>query len=167
MVGRGERQMAEVAIRRHNMGMTLKGGRMVSNMHPPYLPEKLTDEFHPGGNSVCYGIQLAHLMGCNPIYLLGFTLRSGSNYFYGRQNPVTGRSTLYQAERALHWLRWYESQHPGRVRLFPGWDGPIYDVFQVEDYDEDQAEGEAHQAPRHDQPVSSHADEDQEAGQQP
>lgn len=106
------------------------------NIHPPYLPDRITDAYHPGGNSLCYTIQTAHLMGCNPIYALGFTLQSGSGYFHGLTNPATRARSLYDEDRALSWLRWYEAQHPNRVRLLPGWEGPIYDVFATETFDE-------------------------------
>lgn len=106
------------------------------NIHPPYLPDKITDSYHPSGNSLCYAIQTAHLMGCNPIYALAFTLKSGSGYFHGLSNPVTRTRSVYDEDRALSWLRWYSAQHPNRVRLLPGWDGPIYSVLPTEKLDD-------------------------------
>lgn len=104
--------------------------------HPPYMPDKITDPYHPGGNSLCYTIQTAHLMGCQPIYCLGFTLKSGTGHFFGLENPATRVRSIYDSDRALDWLRWYEASFPGRVRLLPGWEGPIYDVFQTEALDD-------------------------------
>jgi hypothetical protein len=104
---------------------------------PPYMPESLTDEFHPGGNSLCYTIQLAHLMGAGPIYALGFTIKPGSGYQWGNNtNPVTGRASMYDTRRALEWLSWYQQQWPGRVQLVEGWSGPVYDVFSKVGCDE-------------------------------
>jgi hypothetical protein len=78
-------------------------------------------------------------MGCNPIYAVGFTLKTGSSYFYGSTNPVTRRSTIYQADRAIEWCLWYQRQFPGRVLLDPSFDGPIYSVFKKTDFNERQA----------------------------
>lgn len=104
---------------------------------PPFMPESLTDEFHPGGNSLCYTIQLAHLMGCDPIYALAFTIKPGSGYQWGNNtNPVTGRASMYDVRRALEWLSWYDQQWPGRVQLVEGWSGPVYDVFSKVTCDE-------------------------------
>jgi hypothetical protein len=102
----------------------------------PFMPKKLTDEFHPGGNSLCYSIQLAHLMGCEEVFLHAFTLKSGSSYFFGGKNPVTRRSTLYDARRALDWLAWYRKTWPGRAKLVAGWDGPVYEVLETISQDE-------------------------------
>ncbi len=133
MVGSGERRIHEIEIARGKGKVRLPNGVVRHCAPEPFLPAKLTDLFHPGGNSVCYTIQLAHLMGCNPIYLLGFTLQSGTPYFFGRQNPALRRTSIYDEEVPLAWCRWYETQHPGRVRLWPGWGGPIYGVFQTLD----------------------------------
>lgn len=103
----------------------------------PYMPKRMTDPYHPGGNSICYGIQTAFLMGADPIYALGFTLRSGSRYFWGdTTNPILRRSSIYDARRAVEWLSWFESQWPGRVQLVEGWDGPVYDALPKVTYDE-------------------------------
>lgn len=102
-----------------------------------FMPESLADEFHPGGNSVCYWIQLAHLMGASDIYLLAFTIKPGSGYQWGNNtNPVTGRASIYDTRRALEWLVWYEAKWPGRARLVEGWSGPINDVLQTVTCDE-------------------------------
>lgn len=102
----------------------------------PYMPKLITDDYHPGGNSLCYTIQTAHLMGSEEIYGLGFTLKSGGRYFFGDKNPVTKRTSIYDERRALDWLAWYESTWPGRARLIEGWDGPAYDVLQKVTNDE-------------------------------
>ncbi len=111
---------------------------------PPYMPKSITDAYHPGGNSLCYSIQTAHLMGASQIYAMGFTLQDGSPYFWGdRVNPILKRSSIYDTHRALPWLKWYESKWPGRVKLVEGWDGPVYEVLQKVTYDELRARFEA------------------------
>lgn len=112
-------------------------GRISPAKLPPYFVKNLDEPFHPGGNSLCYAMQYALMMGADPIYLMGFTLVSGSGYEFGRNNPVKkirGRSrpTLYETERAMEWLREVEKHWPGRVRLLPGWEGPLYDLFDVD-----------------------------------
>ena len=84
------------------------------SIHSPFMPEKISDLYHPGGNSLCYTIQTAHLMGCNPIYCLGFTLKSGTGHFFGLTNPATRTRSVYDSDRALDWLKWYETTFPGR-----------------------------------------------------
>ena len=128
----------------HYKLQTSKGGKNVWNekmqchvfhnaILPPYVPKSYQEPLHQGGNSVCFTIQHAHLMGADPIYLVGFTLQQGSGYaFGGRENPIHGRPPFYEVDRALDWLRFYESRYPGRVRLDPTFAGPIYDVFQVD-----------------------------------
>jgi hypothetical protein len=97
---------------------------------PPFMPKSITEPYHPSGNSLCYGIQTAHLMGAETIYALGFTLQSGSAYFWGdRRNPITKKGSTYDVARALHWLKWYDSQWPGRCQLVEGWSGPVDDVL--------------------------------------
>ena len=112
------------------------GGVWHRNIHPPYIPEHITEHYHPGGNSLCYSIQTAHLMGCHPIYAMAFTLQSGTGYFHGLTNPATRTRSLYDTERALSWLRWYENNFPGKVRLVPGWEGPLSDIFSTETIDD-------------------------------
>lgn len=71
------------------------------------------------------------------IYCLGFTLKSGSRYFFGTdKNPVTKRGSIYDTHRALDWISWYESSWPGRVRVIEGWDGPVYDILKTMTNDE-------------------------------
>jgi hypothetical protein len=135
MVGSGQRKLCEITVQRRGRGIRLPNGVYRANMEEPYMPEKLTDPYHPGGNSICFMIQTAHLMGFDPIYAMGFTLESGSPYAFGRTNPVTRKASFYDGEVPLHWLRWYEARYPGRVRLMPGWSGPVYEVFQTEGFD--------------------------------
>jgi hypothetical protein len=119
--------------------MRTKGGALQRMMVPPFMPKRITDPYHPGGNSLCYMIQTAHLMGCSPIYCLGFTLENGTGYFFGLENPVTNRRSFYaDPVRAIEWLRWYRSQWPGRVKLWPGWSGPVYEALEVVTDDEAQ-----------------------------
>jgi hypothetical protein len=131
MVGKRRWPITKVRVNRPKGGKTV-GGVYRNHWADPYLSEGFDGGLHPGGNSVCYQIQIAHLMGCDPIYLLGFTLANGSTYFFGRENPVEKRPPLYEVDRAMVWLKWYEEQYPGRVRLIPGWDGPITEVFEVD-----------------------------------
>lgn len=135
MVGSGQRHLAEIVVKRRGRGMRMPNGAYRANVEPNWMPEKITDPYHPGGNSLCYLIQTAHLMGFDSIYAMGFTLQSGTPYAFGRTNPVTRRKAFYDGEVPLLWLRWYEARYPGRVRLLPGWSGPIYEVFQTEGFD--------------------------------
>lgn len=141
MVGQRKWPISEIRIKDLNgkpgKRVEVKGvGIWHRNICPPFIPAKFTDEFHPGANSLCFGIQTAHLMGCNPIYLLAFTLKSGSGYFHGLSNPVHKGRSIYDVDRALDWCRWYEGAFPRRVRLLPGWEGPVYDVFATEALDD-------------------------------
>lgn len=129
MVGTGERQLIEVEIAKAKGGQRLSNGQWHADIVPPFMPKKFTDRFHPGGNSACYMIQTAILMGCDPIYLLGFTFQSGTGYHFGLNNPATRRRSFYVTDRPMHWLRWCAREYPGRVLLWPGWQGPIYEVF--------------------------------------
>lgn len=143
IVGKSERIIAEIGVRSlKGAYRDKKSGQIRYAIMEPFIPHTLREDFHHGGNSACFAIQLAHLMGCDPIYMIGFTLQNGSNYFFGRTNPVTRKPTIYQHERALHWLSWYERMHPGRVRLDPSFNGPIYDVFQKANFDARQATAE-------------------------
>lgn len=101
----------------------------------PFLPTSFDEPYHPGGNSLCYMVQTACILGAGLIYALGFTLQHGSTYFFGREHPLRGGGPVYDTERALHWLSWFESQKPGCVRLLSGFSGPIYDVLRTEDID--------------------------------
>jgi hypothetical protein len=135
MVGRGERQMAEITIQPLRRGVRTQNGKWKLNSVPPYLPKSVTDQFHPSGNSLCFAIQLAHVMDCNPIYAVGFTLQTGLGYFFGRTNPVTRKTSHYEQDRALEFCRWYEKQFPGRVLLDPSFGGPIREVFSEAKFD--------------------------------
>ena len=136
-VGTKRIQPYHITIARPKGTMLCDDGVRRNGISSPFMPESLSAEYHPGGNSVCYTIQTAHLMGAEEIYLLGFTLKGGSPYFFGtNQNPVTKRTSIYDTHRALAWLSWYESRWPGRARVIEGWAGPIYDVLQKVSYDE-------------------------------
>lgn len=129
MVGSSTWPVSEIRIAKAKGGARGRDGVFRPSIVPPFMPERITDPYHPGGNSVCYTIQTAHLMGASKIFLLGFTLVSGSGYDFGRQNPVTRRDSVYDVDRAMAWLRWFAKGHPGRVRLWPGWPGPLHEVF--------------------------------------
>lgn len=139
MIGGPKRVVSEIGIRPLRGAHRAKDGTMSYAMMDPFLPRSLREDLHHGGNSLCFAIQIAHLMGANPIYLVGFTLQSGSNYFFANTNPVTRKATKYQHERAIAWCKWYEKQFPGRVLLDPTFQGPIYDVFKKADFDARQA----------------------------
>lgn len=121
--------MAQVAIQRAPASWRQNGKAAVRGMDP-YLPEKAAAEWSNGGNSLTYAIQLAHLMGCGQMFAIGFTLASGSPYFFARQNPATRKPSRYQEEIPLAWCRWFEKRFPGRVLLDPTFDGPVYSVFR-------------------------------------
>lgn len=130
MIGGPPRIVSEVGIRPLKGAHRAKDGTMSYALMEPFLPRTLREDLHHGGNSMCFAIQIAHLMGAKRIFLVGFTLQTGSGYFHGRINPVTRRSTIYQHERAIHWCRFFESKFPGRALLDPSFDGPIYSVFR-------------------------------------
>lgn len=134
-VGTRQIQPYHISIARPKGTVRCSDGVRRNGISPPFMPKTLADEFHPGGNSLCYAIQLAFLMGADPIYLLGFTLKSGSGYFFGDLNPVTKRKNVYDERRALDWLTWFESKWPGRAKLVEGFDGPLRDVLQTESCD--------------------------------
>jgi hypothetical protein len=136
MIGTRKVQPFHIRIARPKGTVLFPDGKKRNAYSQPFMPQACTDEFHPGGNSLCYSLQLAWLMGCNPIYLMGFTLQSGSSYFFPGGNPVTRRSTLYDEHRSLDWLRWFEKSWPGRAKLVAGWSGPIYEVFSEVSCDE-------------------------------
>ncbi len=129
MIGSRERRIAGIHIEPVKACGRNKDSTIRFAETPPRMPKRMADPFHPGANSLCFGVQLAHLMGCNPIVAIGFTLQTGLGYFFGRSNPVTGRTTVYETKRALAWLRWYNAAFPGRVLLDPSFDGPVYQVL--------------------------------------
>jgi hypothetical protein len=139
MVGRRTWPVSQIRIAKAKGGARGKDGVFRPSIVPPFMPERITDPYHPGGNSICYTLQTAHLMGASKIYLLGFTLVPGSGYDFGRQNPVTRRDSVYDVERAMEWLRWFAANHPGRVKLWPGWPGPLHEVFDEVDEAEEAA----------------------------
>jgi hypothetical protein len=123
-VGSKKIKPVEIRIRKFR-GIERKHGKLGLRPFPFYVPKSANDEFHPGGNSLCFAIQLAHVMGANPIICSGFTLESGSRYFFGEANPVTRRRSFYQQGLAMDWLRGYQAAHPGRARLDPLFGGPV------------------------------------------
>jgi len=130
MVGTKKVQPLEIRIRPF-AGIQRKGKKYGLRPFPPYVPNSASELFHPGGNSLCFAIQLAHVMGCNPIVASGFTLQSGSNYHFGGNiNPATRRPSVYQPDLAMAWLAWYSSAFPGRVLLDPSFDGPVTSVLR-------------------------------------
>jgi hypothetical protein len=135
MIGGPQRVVSEIGIKPLKGAHRAKDGTMSYAMQEPFLPRTLREELHHGGNSLCFSIQIAHLMGASRIYAVGFTLQTGSNYFFGRTNPVTRKATVYQHERAMAWCRWFESKFPGRVQLDPTFDGPIYSIFKKANFD--------------------------------
>ncbi len=149
LVGSKRIQPYHITIARPKGSVLCEDGVRRNGHSLPFMPKSLADEFHPGGNSLCYTIQTAHLMGCDPIYALGFTLQSGSRYFWGdTTNPVLRRSSIYDERRALEWLSWYQKQWPGRVQLVEGWRGPVYDVFDEVKCDEFGPAGQGSQQQR-------------------
>lgn len=122
-------------IKRTKGGVRKRDGKWCPNVPPPWLPKNYDTPFHPTGNSVAYCIQHATLMGASEIVLMGFTLKDGSSYEFGRFNPVTKKPPIYNSEPTLAFCRWYQQQFPGRIRLAKGWDGPLYDagIFEVID----------------------------------
>jgi hypothetical protein len=133
-VGDGKRVLTEISIAPMKGARRQKSGLVEYQPVAPYIPTSMKMAFHPGGNSLCFAIQLAHLMGADPIHLVGFTLQSGSRYFFGSMNPIVKhgrpRMTLYQEERPLAWCAYYEKLFPERCLLDPSFDGPIYKIFK-------------------------------------
>jgi hypothetical protein len=120
MIGRGEARRFEINIE-HCGHKQIRPGR---------LPKHLGAEFHPGGNSLCYAVQLAHLMGAERIVAVGFTLQTGSRYQHQGGNPATRRETAKYGDiaRPLAWLRWYSETFPGMLWLDATFGGPIYEL---------------------------------------
>ena len=129
LVGRREWPVAQVSIQRAPASWRQNGKSAVHAMDP-FLPTGSAKEWSNGGNSLTYAIQLAHLMGCGQMFAVGFTLASGSSYFFARQNPATRKPSRYQEEIPMAWCSWFEKRFPGRVLLDPTFDGPIYSVFR-------------------------------------
>jgi len=119
MIGKGEAKRFEIKIETCSHKQ-IKPGR---------LPKTLAHEWHPGGNSLCYAVQLAHLMGAKRIVAVGFTLQSGSRYQHDGGNPATRQETTRYGDitRPMAWLRWYSDTFPGMLWLDATFQGPIYD----------------------------------------
>jgi hypothetical protein len=144
MVGQGQRAITEIRIKSLGGAKRTKTGHIEFATVPPFMPTSASEPFHPGANSLCFAIQLAHLMGCDPIYAVGFTLQNGVGYHFGHTNPVTKRTTFYEQKRALAWCEWHSKTFPGRVRLDPGFSGPIYDIFPKANFDAIQEPARSH-----------------------
>ena len=99
-------------------------------MAEPYLCSDPTQPFYFGGNSLCYALQWAHIMGASMALLMGFTLKSGSGYFFlpNGQKP-TKSSGIYEMDRARGFLSVLEAQKPGWAKVVDGWEGPVYDLL--------------------------------------
>jgi len=100
-------------------------------MSEPFFIMDPTQPFYFGGNSLCYALQWAEIMGASSAALMGFTLKSGSGYFFlpDGQKP-TRHSGIYELDRASAFLRALEARKPGWAKAVDGWDGPIYDLLQ-------------------------------------
>lgn len=149
-IGQKKWPVAEITIGAAGAALRRPNGQIVRPTPKPFMPETIRHPYHPGGNSVCFMVQTAHLMGCNPIYLLGFTMMSGTGYFFSLENPATKKRSFYSdPDRALSWLSWYQKQFPGRLKLWPGWSGPIYNAVEVLDEQEAQELSERKPQPRY------------------
>lgn len=73
------------------------------------LPHR-ADVLYGGGATGPLAFQLAHIMGCDPIVLIGFDCkyRGGRTDFYGI-NPHHHPTTLPNCSRGLHWIAKVES----------------------------------------------------------
>lgn len=69
-------------------------------------------------------------MGASMALLMGFTLKSGSGYFFlpNGQKP-TKASGIYEMDRARGFLSVLEAQRPGWAKVVDGWEGPVYDLL--------------------------------------
>jgi len=136
MVGQRKIHPLEIKIRPF-AGIQRKGKKYGIRPYPFYVPNSAAEMFHPSGNSLCFATQLAHVMGCSQIYAVGFTLQSGSKYFWGDNiNPATRRPSMYQHDVSLVWLSEYEKKYPGKLKLDPSFSGPVYDTLQKASVDE-------------------------------
>lgn len=118
MIGKGQAKITEISI-----------SSFKDNEKPPYLPTKLSDPLFPAGNSLAYGVQIAHLMGASEIIATGFTFKSGSPYQHKGGNPATRLPVAKYGiiETPLAWLEWYCRKHPNRLRLDVSFSGPLYE----------------------------------------
>lgn len=124
MIGRGEARRVEISIEDCS----------ASQIKPPRIPKSLEDPLHPGGNSLCYAVQVAHLMGAARIVAVGFTLQTGSRYQHEGGNPATRLETAKYGniKRPLSWLAWYCRKFPARMQLDATFSGPLYDQLPEE-----------------------------------
>lgn len=124
MIGAGEPRRVEISILHSSASQTV----------PPFLPASLREDLYPGGNSLCYAVQLAHLMGAGRIVAVGFTMQSGSRYQHEGGNPVhrTELTRYGDISRPLAWLEWYCRENPNKLHLDSSFEGPLYERLHPE-----------------------------------
>lgn len=120
MIGQGEARRVEIEIESCS----------ASQKRPNRIPANFADPLHPGGNSLCYAVQIAHLMGADQIVAVGFTLKSGSRYQHKGGNPATRCETARYGDisRPMSWLSWYCNTFPGKLALDVTFEGPLYEL---------------------------------------
>lgn len=72
----------------------------------PFKLAETPEKLHGGGASGPLAFQLAHLLGCNPIFLVGMDCkydRNGKTNFYGK-NKFHSSNTLKNCNRGLRWI---------------------------------------------------------------
>lgn len=116
-------------------GQRQRNGQFSRPLQPPFVPSSIAEPLHFGANSLCYCIQLAHIMGARTIYVHAMTLEQKQGYEHGPDHPLIPRHPGYENRHVLAWLRWYAENHPGRVKLVRGWHGPLYDAHLFEEVD--------------------------------
>jgi len=136
VVGKRTVYPTQISIEPTRGGRRLPSGQYRRTGLAPYCPKTAGEAYSFGGNSLCYALQTAKILGCNRAYLLGFTLANGAGYFFGAENPVTRKKTFYDADVPMEWCRWFASRYPGYARLLPGFGGPIEDIFEHATLDE-------------------------------
>jgi hypothetical protein len=128
-------------------------------MSEPFSVSDPNQPFHYGGNSLCYALQWAEIMGASSAILMGFTLNSGSGYFFlpEGQRPTRNSGIDYEPNRVMMSLRALEARKPGWAKVVDGWDGPLYDLlprtslaaaFSQLGASPSRAVSEAHQTPK-------------------
>jgi hypothetical protein len=93
----------------------------------PYLATAPDHPFFLGGNSACYAINWAHLMGAKDCVLYGFTMKSNGGYFFGNGEKPTPQSGIYDTRYLKPFMEFVAQHEPGFVKLAKGWEGPLYD----------------------------------------
>lgn len=72
----------------------------------PFLMPESAEKLHGGGASGPLAFQLAYILGCSPIFLVGMDCkysRSGKTNFYGNNKFHSG-NTLKNCNRGLRWI---------------------------------------------------------------